>query len=180
MPRDNRVWVHAILSSYGAWLYGDSRGFRTRHHREHVDGDYKNRPPEGIYASQEKRSRDSLKQDPVVFPPHLRKVVGEALQDKLAELGAWVLIESVSGQHVHMLVKLPPKLARKWLGMAKMHTSFELKKHRWKGKVWAVRCRPEPICDKPHQVNTFNYIKRHTEQGAWVGVWMTEPETPQK
>jgi hypothetical protein len=34
-------WYHIIETTYGAWLYGDQRGFRTRHHREHVDGDDK-------------------------------------------------------------------------------------------------------------------------------------------
>ena len=49
---DNRVWYHVVLSTYGSWLYGDKRGFRTRHHREHVDGDYKNPPSLGKYGSQ--------------------------------------------------------------------------------------------------------------------------------
>jgi hypothetical protein len=39
------AWFHAIITTYGAWLDGDARGFRTRHHREHVEGDYKNPPP---------------------------------------------------------------------------------------------------------------------------------------
>ena len=123
----------------------------------------------------EKRSRDSLKQEPVVFPSALRKSVGVALEEKLNQLGAWVLIESVSGQHVHMLVKLPAKLARIWLGRAKMHTSFELKKLRWTGKVWGVRCRVERVRNKAHQVNAFHYIQRHADEGAWVGVWMAPP-----
>jgi hypothetical protein len=46
------VWYHSITSTYGAWLYGDERGFRTRHHREHVDGDYKSPPPRGLYAKE--------------------------------------------------------------------------------------------------------------------------------
>ena len=42
-------WFHVILGTYGSWLPGDPRGFRTRHHRDHVDGDYKSPPPPGIY-----------------------------------------------------------------------------------------------------------------------------------
>lgn len=176
MVRDHRIWFHAVLSTYGSWLHGDARGFRTRHHREHVEGDYKHRPPKGMYAAQQNRSRMLLKQDPVVFPPHLRQFVGETLHNRLMRLGAWVLIESVSGQHVHMLVKLPPKLERKWLGVAKMHVSFELKRHDWKGKVWVVRSRHELIRDRAHQTNTFHYIERHAKEGAWVGVWTSPPE----
>lgn len=40
---DTRRWHHIILTTYGSWLPGDLRGFRTRDHREHVEGDY--RPP---------------------------------------------------------------------------------------------------------------------------------------
>lgn len=37
-PHDFKgAWFHCIATTYGAWLYGDSRGFRTRHHREHVE-----------------------------------------------------------------------------------------------------------------------------------------------
>ena len=40
-------WFHVTAHTYGAWLAGDARGFRTRHHREHVEGDYKHPPPAG-------------------------------------------------------------------------------------------------------------------------------------
>ena len=43
-------WYHCVSTTYGAWLYGDARGFRTRHHRRHVDGDYKHRPPADSYT----------------------------------------------------------------------------------------------------------------------------------
>jgi hypothetical protein len=45
------AWYHIMLTTSGDWLYGDARGFRTRHHREHVEGDYKNPPPPGIYEN---------------------------------------------------------------------------------------------------------------------------------
>ncbi len=47
LPWNN--WFHRIGSAYGPWLPGDSRGWRSRHHREHVDGDCKNPPPPGMY-----------------------------------------------------------------------------------------------------------------------------------
>src|SRR5215475_2814518 len=100
---DNSRWFHLILTTYGSWLYGDARGFRTRHHREHVEGDYKNPPPPGQYADLAARSSEALAQPPVVLPPALREVVGEAIRERLEGLGALVLCESVSGQHIHVL-----------------------------------------------------------------------------
>src|SRR5207244_5320241 len=99
-------WYHIITSTYGSWLYGDPRGFRTRHHREHVEGDYKNPPPPGRYDDLARRSRDSMSQPPVVLPVALRQVVGGSIKEKLERLGGLVLCLAVGGQHVHVLVKM--------------------------------------------------------------------------
>jgi hypothetical protein len=175
MSRDDRVWNHVVLTTYGAWLHGDGRGFRTRHHREHVEGDYRRPPVPETYASRERRSRASLTQPPVILPPDLRAVIGEALYEKLSRLGAWMLCVAVAGQHVHGLVKLPRDTARAWLGMAKKHATFVLRERGWQGKLWGVRSKAAPIRDRAHQVNTYHYILRHAAEGAWIGVWKTEP-----
>lgn len=167
-PTDDRRWYHATTHTYGAWLYGDPRGFRTRHHREHVDGDYKNRPPLGKYADALARSKRLMKQPAVVLPPEWRKVVGEAVRDRLTQEGAQVLCVSVSGQHVHLLAKMPPALARHWVGLAKKHTTFVLHAAGWEGLVWAKRSKETSVKDRKHQLNVFHYILRHAEQGAWT------------
>jgi hypothetical protein len=59
------AWVHFIETVYGAWLHGDVRGFRTRHHCEHIEGEHKNPPPVEKYADERRRSIESLKQPPV-------------------------------------------------------------------------------------------------------------------
>ena len=174
MPKDTRIWHHIILTTYGAWLYGDPRGFRTRHHREHVIGDYNNPPPAGTYFEQEQRSREQLKQPPVELPKIWRPKVGRAVWQELTRLGAWVLVMAVAGQHVHLLVKLPRGRARPWAGRAKRYATLRLRELGWQGKLWGVRGKAVRIRDRQHQVNTFNYIRRHAEVGAWIGVWKTE------
>src|SRR5215207_7998564 len=110
-------WYHVMGNTYGTWLPGDPRGFRTRHHREHVEGDYKNPPPPGTYERQYERSRKLLKPPPVVLARDWRPVIGEAVRDKLVALGAQVLCLSVGGQHVHLLAKMPPGPGpREWVG----------------------------------------------------------------
>jgi hypothetical protein len=175
---DNWYWYHFIATTYGAWLYGDSRGFRTRHHREHVEGDYKNPPPPGKYAEQERRSRESMPEDPVVLPVELRPVVGMAILERLRGLGAQVLVLSVSGQHIHGLARMPFGQPRRWLGLAKRHVWFVLRDHGWRGKLWGKRSKAIPIKDRPHQVNTFNYILRHVRQGAWIWSFRQEKQEP--
>ncbi len=166
MSTDTRLWHHIMLTTYGAWLYGDRRGFRTRHHREHVEGDYKNPPPAGKYAAQERRSRELLTQPPVVIPAKTRRIIGRALWQEFSHLGAWVLIVAVGGQHVHLLVKLPAKRARHWTGRAKRFTTLKLRDRGWQGELWGVRCKAKRIRDRAHQVNTYHYIERHAEQGS--------------
>ena len=56
---------HLIWGTYGSWLPGDPRGFRTRRHREHVEGDYKHPPPPGLYEGLHAYATDSLKKPPV-------------------------------------------------------------------------------------------------------------------
>ena len=76
-PDMEGFWVHFVETVYGAWLYGDARGFRTRHHREHVEGDYKAPPPAEKYNDRRQRSAASLKQPPVVLEPAWRPIVGQ-------------------------------------------------------------------------------------------------------
>ena len=165
---DIRQLFHVTAHTYGAWLYGDPRGFRTRHHREHVEGDYKNPPPPGTYDEEYERSKKLMKQDAVILSVEWRPIVGSEFRDRLEQEGAQVLCVSASGQHVHALAKLPPVAARHWVGLAKRHVTFELRDRGWQGLVWAKRSKETPVKDRKHHVNVFNYILRHAEEGAWV------------
>ena len=165
------AWFHVILTAYGAWLYGDARGFRTRHHREHVEGDYKHRPPPGRYAQQEARSRRLLKQKPVAWTPTWQEILGRALVARLQELGAFVLCAAVSRQHAHLLAKLRRRKARNWSGLAKKHAWFEARDQGWVGKLWGKRGKQLPIRDRQHQLNVYRYILNHAREGAWVWSW---------
>ncbi len=67
-------WYHIMFHTYGTWLPGDPKGFRTRHHRGHVEGDYKNPPPPGTYDELWKRSKHLMKRDPVWLTYEQRKL----------------------------------------------------------------------------------------------------------
>src|SRR5437867_10987899 len=90
-PALSQRWFHIIISTYGSWLFGDPRGFRTRHHRLHVEGDYKNPPPLGKYDDLEKQSRESMNHDEVFLPYAFREIVGKAVKEKLESLGSLVI-----------------------------------------------------------------------------------------
>jgi hypothetical protein len=175
---DNTNWYHIISTTYGTWLYGDARGFRTRHHREHVEGDYKNPPPPGTYEELGQQSRDSLKRPSVVLPVRFREIVGRAILERLRGLGALVVCISVSGQHIHVLAKTPFKQARWMMGKAKRHVWFVLRDHGRVGKLWGKRGKEIPIKDRQHQLNTYRYILRHAQQGAWIWTMFDDKQQP--
>ena len=170
-------WFHSTTHTYAAWLHGDPRGFRTRHHRQHVEGDYKNPPPPEMYDSLHQRSLGLLEQAPVKIERDLREVVALAMVSKLQEYTAQVLALSISSNHVHVLAKMPPGLIPKlWVGYAKREATFQLKEIGWTGKLWAKGGKANPIRDRPHQIHTYNYIVRHRNEGAWVWDFRDYPQ----
>jgi hypothetical protein len=174
---DSWKWFHRTTHTCGAWLYGDPRGFRTRHHREHVEGDYKDPPPKGKYDWKYQRSKKLLKQPPVVLSREWRPVIGEALRDRLQELGALLLAISVGGQHVHFQARMPPPCPREWTGIAKKHAWFIARDNGWTGMLWAKRSKANPVKDRGHQENVFRYILDHAKEGAWVWHFRMRPPT---
>ncbi|HKA08694.1 MAG TPA: hypothetical protein VKD71_15650 [Gemmataceae bacterium] len=169
MAHDAREWFHITSHTYGSWLHGDPRSFRTRHHREHIVGDYKDPPAVGMYADKLARSHRLMKQEPVTLAPHWQPIIGAAVRDKLLLLGAQVLAVSMGTTHAHLLAKMaPPPIPRSWIGLAKKHSNFIAKDHGWLGKLWAVRSKAIPIKDRQHQLSTFYYILDHVNEGAWV------------
>jgi hypothetical protein len=171
--REGFAWYHVILTTYGAWLYGDSRGFRTRHHREHIDGDYKNPPPVGQYEALARHSRQSLRHPPVKLSPEHRAIVGTALVSSFTNSGYAVSCASVATQHVHILVELPTDEARDLAGKAKLKAWFAMRDRGWKQRLWAQRRKAVPITDQEHLAAARNYIARHRSIGAWV--WENGP-----
>ncbi len=165
---DEPRWFHVILTTYAAWLPGDPRGFRTRDHREHVDGDYKRPPPKGCYDGLHRSARKNLAGRPRTLSVAQRRFVLQAIHEKLTRLGILVAILAVGGRHAHLLVKLPPKQTRFLMGMVKRHATFRLREFGDKERVWAERPKFVPIKDRTHQLNAYRYIADHVKEGAVV------------
>jgi hypothetical protein len=114
------------------------------------------------------RSREQLRQAPVVLSADQRQTVGSAVRDRLTELGSLVACIAMMSQHGHILAKIPIGNAKKWVGIAKKHAWFVMREHGYKTKLWAGGCKALPIDDRAHQLNVYRYIMRHRRQGAWV------------
>lgn len=168
-------WFHCTCQTYGAWLMGDPRGFRTRHHRMHVEGDYKNPPPKGTWDEVHKRSRELMTRRPVVLSKPQREIVIESVVVSLQKRRVEVLAVAMDRIHLHLLARFPNYDARDLLGIAKRESwnALRLRGHPFDGGIWGKRSRNLPIHDRSHQVEAFWYILRHKFRSAEV--WCYDP-----
>jgi hypothetical protein len=102
-----RGWWHCNGTFKGGWLRGDGRGWRSRHHREHVEGDYRNRPPPHAYAAEFQRSKSLMSEEPVVLDAAGRSEMCRLLAGALGFYGVEVAELSVGAAHYHVLARFP-------------------------------------------------------------------------
>jgi REP element-mobilizing transposase RayT len=172
-------WYHVTVHAYGSWLRGDPRGWRSLHHREHVDGDYKHPPPDGKYDILHELSKALMKRDAVRIAAELRQFIADAIAQRLQRDGIEVLIISLDARHLHVLARFPDHNPRHWIGLAKKHASHLVRQHGLRteeGGLWAKRSRAQPIADRQHQLQAFRYILAHLDRGARV--WRFDRNQP--
>jgi hypothetical protein len=168
MSRAYNNLYHIMGHTYGTWLPGDSKGFRTRHHREHCEGDYKNPPSKGAFDELYERSKNLMKRDPVYLNLTQRKLSLEAVVQSLLKRNIDVKIAALDRIHLHLLAPFPDDNPRHWIGVAKKESSHALKIHGCgiDGGIWATRCKCLPIEDANHEFRAIDYIAKHAERGA--------------
>jgi hypothetical protein len=187
-------WYHVTGNTYGTWLPGDPRGWRARHHREHVDGDYKNPPPPGAHAQRHDHAKRIMRRQRIILTPPQRRVACLEIADTLRFHAVEVIDVCVTPKHYHILARFQPlpgrslpqrvpilgarndapispiRTPRHLVGIAKKQSSKKLTREGLApaGGVWAVRCKPKPIKDRQHQLRVAGYIKEHLKEGAAV------------
>jgi hypothetical protein len=173
-------WYHLMANTYGTWLPGDPRGFRTRRHRRHVQGDYRNPPPAGRDVKLHTAARKLMPRPPVYLTSEARRVGLTNIHHALVEhSGIESLAVAVGRAHLHVLGRFGPPdeassamadLPRHYLGIAKQWSAKALVKRNLArpGGVWARRGKIKPIENRAHQVRVFDYILAHRKEGAAV------------
>ena len=187
-------WYHLMANTYGTWAAGDGRGFRTRHHREHIEGDYKHPPPAGKYEARLQQSRTLMKRDSVLLNPAARVAAVDAIVAAMQFHEIELLVVSVSATHLHLLGRFPASVKKKptvldrglrtsalddpprhYLGIAKKESAKALVVDGLvdSGGVWAKRGKVKPIQDRAHEVRVYGYVVAHLEEGAavWCHRW---------
>jgi hypothetical protein len=163
-------WYHCMGHTYGTWLPGDPRGFRTRHHRQHIEGDYKNPPPRGKYDALHDHAKKLMKRDPVFLTMEQRLLIVRLMVESLQRRKFDVAVACVTDIHFHILTRLRDHNPRHWVGIAKKESSHYAKQVELApvGGLWAVRAKSLPVNDRGHQLNAAKYIYDHRSQGGSV------------
>jgi hypothetical protein len=173
-----------MCNTYGTWVQGDARGWRERHHRKHVEGDYRHPPKKGTFEIIEKQSELSMKRDPVHLDRELRDIALQGIVQHLKEEGVNILVACLDATHLHVLGQFKDLRPRQRLGWAKFFATklvkeslnahgsavrnlLELKEGQG---LWGKRSQSVPIRDRAHRLNTLNYIASHQKKGA--AIWL--------
>ena len=162
-------WYHCMLTAYGQWLPGDPRGWRTRDHREHVDGDYKNRPQATDFAKGlHSHAHTLLKFPPVRFVPESRQPIGMLILESLSIQKVPLAALAVCPTNIHLLIQSADPRIKVILGKCKQNVTRNYsppKDHTW----WAEDSAPKPIKEDSHFNNARQYILDHEKkEGAWI------------
>lgn len=170
-------WFHVTVHTYGSWLRGDPRGWRSRSHRDHVEGDYRNSPSVRRYGALYARSKALMKRQAVrIEGRDAAEFVLRTLMYRLREFGAPVAAGSFDGVHGHLLVRCSKGNPRIVVGIAKQYSSAQFKAYglavglglaRDEG-IWGKRSYAKPIADKAHFDTALKYICAHARLGAIV------------
>ncbi|HAI11596.1 MAG TPA: hypothetical protein DCM28_07815 [Phycisphaerales bacterium] len=181
-------YYHCVGSTYGTWLRGDPRGFRTQRHMQHVDGDYKQPPPD-IYKPLFEYNKKNLKYPPVKLSQDQQRILCRAIVGSLQDDNALPVVLAIAVNHFHLLARftqMSPELIAKhkshlladerdpsprfYLGRARQVASFALAQQNLKppSAVWASRPTCKPVRSREHQLAVARYIKAHVREGAAV------------
>ncbi|MCK4872172.1 MAG: hypothetical protein KAS72_05570 [Phycisphaerales bacterium] len=163
-------WYHCTGNTYGTWLPGDPRGWRARHHRLHVEGDYKNPPTPGEHAALHERSRSKLTRQPVYLGSRAQAIACDAIVEKLSEKAVEIGAVAVDDHHLHVVGRFMDRNPRRWIGLAKKNSAWAVREADLapRGGIWAVRAQCLPIADEVHWRTAVAYVLRHGERGAAV------------
>jgi hypothetical protein len=174
MPSTGLQWRHINIHTYGTWLPGDPRGWRSKDHKKHSSGDYKHRPPPGEHAGLYEYSQQ-VSGDPVTIPRQCRRPACMAIVNELNDKRHRVLIVAVGGQHAHALVELPDDIrkVRAIVGQCKSKSSHAIRAVL-PGTVWAAGGKFLAVNDAQHHRNVYHYILNHIEEGAFVWSYREE------
>ncbi|MBL4699963.1 MAG: hypothetical protein JKX85_01775 [Phycisphaeraceae bacterium] len=112
-------WYHCNGNTYGTWLPGDPRGWRSVNHKIHVEGDYNSPPPEGSDAGLYNHSQQVMKNQPVILSPQHCQQIAEIWASTLHHYNIEIAAIAIGSNHWHVLGQFVDHKPRITMGRVK-------------------------------------------------------------
>ena len=157
-------------TTYGCWLPGDPRGFRTRGAKEFVS-------PPARYSDGEPYEPDKYKRlyehcfsetkKPIYLNERQKQVAADAVTEVCSKFVSEAVI-AVTKNHAHVFVDLPYNVTVEYFcARVKSVSSLKLSNYGLKGRVWARKYHAKRISDE-YIDEVHRYVCSHKDQNVVV------------
>lgn len=172
------VWWLITWGTYGSWLPGDPRGFRTWRRREYVPSPF-GRAQGGepiydsaAYAERHEDTRGRLTSTPVSLTVTDRREACSALVVEIAALRIVPAILTVAKRHAHFISQFGELAIRPTVGRLKAAATRSMKSVCFDApQLWAKGCHMESLNGEDEFVAAYQYVQHHVSQGAAIHKW---------
>lgn len=173
---DEHGWFHVEIWAYGGWLPGDPRGFRSKEHRVHSTGDYRNPPPVWEHRGLYDAAKQAVRGRAISFTSDQRPLIGTLCVKWCETQSVGLLAVAVGQRHGHLFMNLPLAETDRTVGRMKRYVSREAGRadERLRGQIFAKSGEPRRVETRGHAHRLMPYIvDKHAAEGAWT--W-SDPE----
>ncbi|HTQ37978.1 MAG TPA: hypothetical protein VMJ32_03070 [Pirellulales bacterium] len=170
-------WWLITWTTYGSWLPGDPRGFRTWRKREYVPPPKRYAAPgEPVYNPSVYAERRRIAQQTTAASISLTKrqqlCVLNATVDEIRQMDVVPAIISIGTTHVHWLAQFERLSIRLAVGRIKAKATLSLREIGFDGKrPWTKNCHMESKQTDDEFHGAFRYIHHHVHENCLIHVW---------
>ena len=170
-------WWLVTWVTYGSWLPGDPRGFKTWRARRYIP------PPSGEshygeptynpteYAAEHRMAIAKCK-CPVSLSTLERRAALGAIAEDIDDSPLVPSILAMGAEHVHLLAKFGSLRIRPTVGRLKSAATQQLHAHGFDApQPWAKGCHMESMPNEDAFLQAFEYIRGHENDGAVIRIW---------
>ncbi len=177
---DETPWL-VTWTTYGSWLPGDPRGFRTFRGMEYVP------PParyakdgEPIYDPKDYSDRYARAKEFVPVSVRLnseeQKIVCQAFVEELALLQIPADILAVGFVHMHLIARFGHHWIRPTAGRLKSAATRAIPNPSNRKRIWTRNCHMESLPNQEDLHQATIYVRRHRDEGALI--WNSQAARP--
>jgi hypothetical protein len=175
-------WWLISWTTYGTWLPGDERGYRTWRGERYVAPPKRySKPGEHTYRAQDhvavREIAEAISEEPVYLTHDQVEIALLAMVAEIDEIPVMPAIMSIGDWHVHWLCYFGPLEIRPVVERVKAASTRELNRRGFQGKrPWTKGCNMRSKHTRQECRNAYKYVRNHHDQGCRIYEWPINPE----